>query len=738
MKITYIITIGLFLGWCGSLSAQNRQISGMVTATDAKTGIPYASISIKGTNFGTAADKDGKYDLSLPAVGKYVFWVRAMGFEQQEWTIEVKKDTVVNFVLQADRLNMEEVVITGTRTPKMLKDVPVPTRIIPSKDIQNADVVNVKDILETELSGMEFTSHGGSTNINMQGMSGKYILFLLDGERIAGETRDNVDYNRLDATNIERIEIVKGSASALYGSSAIGGVVNIITKDAQQPWQVSLHSRYGSHAQQQYGGNIGFKKGKFNSLTSANFKYFKGYMLKDAEGIDYLFENEIITDTAKYSTEVKGYKDFSVHQKFTYQPVNQLKLTLKGGFYQHEDLGLASNNKRNDFYLGGNTSLRGDWQMTKKQSLQWNYNFDIYSKFDRFLTEEMAGVKRNTYQNTQHTANVLFHQYFTDNNILTVGAEFAGDFLLTYQFKDTGVEKSYNFVVFAQHDILLWKKFNLVYGLRLDYNTAFNPNISPKVSMMYKLKDFTFRVSYGGGFRAPSLKELYTDWDHQGMFRLVGNKNLKPEKSHNCSLSAEYTRNILNISLLGYYNYIKDQITSIWNQKEDTAFYVNHGKAQTAGMELNARIETAFGLSVKYSYSYTYTYSLDDMGVNINSTRPHTATLQVGYRFKKGIYEIQPLIQGRVLSSLEMKGYSADRNEYYTITYPAYTLWKFILNQHFFKALSLQLGIENIFDYKAKHQTFNSSLTPGRTYFAGLNIEIDKLFHLKYKKYKKL
>ncbi|MDR1879250.1 MAG: TonB-dependent receptor [Bacteroidales bacterium] len=735
MKGIKIAIILIFVScYLVNLPAQNRKISGFVSEESSNERIPYATVYIKELSNGAVSDNNGKYTFNLPAIGEYTLSVQALGFEKKELKLYVRKDTVMNFVLKKDILRMEEIVITGTRTPKMLKDVPVPTRLITLQDIQGMDVRNVKDVLETELPGLEFTSHGGTMNINMQGLGGKYILFLIDGERVSGETRDNVDYNRLDVSNIEQIEIVKGAASALYGSNAIGGVVNIITKDASNPWQVNVNSRYGTHAMQQHGGSIGFKRAKFNSLTTGNYKYFRGYTLKDSERGKTVYEDGFVEeDTIKYSTAVKGYTDFSINQKFIYTPVSGLKLTAKGTYYRHEDLGLAKNNKLNDLYQGGNASLRANWEITQKQNIEFAYNFDMYDKFNHYLTEEMAGIKKRTYNNFQHTANILFNQLFSEQNILTVGTEFLSDNLLTYQFVDNKTFQSYNYVVFAQHDILLWKKFNLVYGARLDYNTTYKPHVSPKLSLMYKFRDVSLRASYGGGFRAPSLKELYTDWDHQGMFRLMGNDDLSPEKSQNVSLSAEYTKGIINVSALGYYNYIKDQITTVWSQSEDTAFYTNFGSVQIAGAELNVRMETKFGLSVKASYAYTYTQSLDENEENISNTRPHSATVQIGYRFRKGIYLLNPVIQGKVLSALDMKGYSTSYQQYYTIHYPAYTVWKFILNQQFWNGINLQLGIDNIFDYQAKRQTFNSSLSSGRTFFAGLSIDIDRLCKLKIK-----
>jgi outer membrane receptor for ferrienterochelin and colicins len=734
MKKIRRIIILIFISCClVNLVAQNRKILGLVSNESSSEKIPYATIYVKELSDGVAADDKGKCVLNLPKNGDYTFSIQALGFQKKEIVLNISKDTTINFSLKEDVLKMEEIIITSTRTPKMLKDVPVPTRLITSQDIQNSNLQNIQDVLETELPGLEFTSHGGSMNINMQGLGGKYILFLVDGERVAGETRDNIDYNRIDVANIERIEIVKGAASALYGSSAIGGVVNIITKNASSPWQVSLISQYASHAEQQHGACIGFRTPKFNSLTTGNFKYFRGYTLKDTEGTKYIYKDETVEDTFMYSTDVKGYKDFSINQKFTYTPLRQLKLTAKGGYYWHEDLGLAVNNKRNDLYHGGNASLRANWLITQKQNIEIAYNFDLYNKFDLYLTEEMAGVKKENYNNIQHTANVLFNQLFSEKNVLTIGTEFMNDNLFTYQFINEGIYQSYNYVLFAQHDIMLWKKFNIVYGARLDYNTTYKPHVSPKISLMYQLKNVNLRASYGGGFRAPSLKELYTDWDHQGMFRLMGSDDLSPEKSYNTSLSAEYTKGIFNASLIGYYNYLKDQITTMWNEKEDTAFYVNHGSAQIAGMEANIQVETKFGLSVKASYAYVYTYSLDDNGENITNTRPHSGTIRIGYKFRKGIYMLNPIIQGRILGALDMKGYSSDKEQYYTIHYPTYTLWKIVINQQIYNAISLRIGIDNIFNYRAKRQTFNSSLTSGRTYFAGLCIEVDKLVKIRKK-----
>ena len=169
-------------------------------------------------------------------------------------------------------MNLSTVVVTATRTPKALADIPVVTRVITAADIEKVDATNIKDMLQQELPGLEFTYSMGQQVLNMGGYDGNIILFLVDGERMAGESIDNIDFSRLDMSNIERIEIVKGAASTLYGSAAMGGVINIITKSPSDTWSAKAHSRYeGQTREWRHGASGDVNIGKVNSLTS--FQY---------------------------------------------------------------------------------------------------------------------------------------------------------------------------------------------------------------------------------------------------------------------------------------------------------------------------------------------------------------------------------------------------------------------------------------------------------------------------------
>lgn len=135
-----------------------------------------------------------------------------------------------------DSVELNPVVVTASHTPKALKDAPVVTRLIRSHDIKIADATNIQDLLIQEMPGLEFgLAMTQETSLSMSGFGGNAVLFLIDGERMAGETVDNVDYTRMNLDNVGRIEIVKGASSALYGSNAVGGVVNIISRENLEP-----------------------------------------------------------------------------------------------------------------------------------------------------------------------------------------------------------------------------------------------------------------------------------------------------------------------------------------------------------------------------------------------------------------------------------------------------------------------------------------------------------------------
>lgn len=711
MRIALLALVSILA--CGNLLGNEppQQVSGYVSDEKGET-LPYANIIIKNTTRGTISDLDGKYALSFIQNGKYTIVVKYAGFEPVEKEIYFSHDTVINFKLKEDALFLNEVTVTATRTPKLLKDAPVITRVINSEQIRKINAVTVRDLLEVELPGLEFTREmDGQTSINMQGMGGKYVLFLIDGERMAGETLNNVDYNRLNTDNIERIEIVKGATSALYGSNAIGGVVNIITKDASKPWSTNVSAHYGSENEQRYSTTIGLKRGKVSSLTSANFKKKDTYLLED---------------TAGTSTNVNGGKDISFNEKMTWELNDRIKLTGKGGFYTRKVDNYENQGKVKDLYRNYNGNIRMNYLISDKQDLTLSYLIDRYNKYDHYERKDFDSLN---YRNTQHTARAQYNYSFKEGNTLTGGIEFFRDELMSYQFGgDT--HNTNDYIVYGQHDFKVTDHFNMVYGARMDYYSSFGAHVSPNISLMYKLSPLTFRTTYSRGFRAPSLKEMYTEWDmgNQGWFIIKGDPGLEPEISDNFTLSAEYSHDRVNLSVIGYYNRITDKIATVYNANKDTAFYSNVDKSKLSGLDANLAVKCPYGFTVKAAYAYVYE-NLKVNDVNISSTRPHSATLGINYEFERKKYQLNVALNGRFMGKLDTNEANTDGTEYTPIHYPGYQTWKMVVTQKLFKAYTLQASIDNIFNYQPKFYAGNSPISPGTTFMVGLSVNVNEIFN---------
>ena len=231
-----------------------------------------------GTTFGTVTDKKGFYKINKIKPGTYTVNVSFLGFETQERSIDIlNEDSHVDFSLSESNIDLNEVVITGTKSEKTLKNVPVLTQVISARKMLELGITNVTDALQTMVPGLNVSHNGTLVTVTLQGMDAKYVLFLIDGERIAGEVDGDINYSMLNLENIDRIEIIKGASSSLYGSNAIGGVINIITKKINEPFDAKFYSRYSKYNELYSGGTIGLKKGIIGSRTSINYSHTDGY-----------------------------------------------------------------------------------------------------------------------------------------------------------------------------------------------------------------------------------------------------------------------------------------------------------------------------------------------------------------------------------------------------------------------------------------------------------------------------
>ena len=693
------------------------QITGTISDSSGKP-LPGATIAVKEIpTLGAIADADGRYEIHLPDQKTYTLYISFVGYDPIIEKVADLQSRNLDFRLKESSTAVEQVVVTATRTPKLLKDVPIVTRVISNADIKQSDATHIGDLLQSELPGIEFSySMNQQVSLNMSGFGGNSVLFLVDGERMAGETLDNVDYSRLNMDNVERIEIVKG-ASSLYGSNAIGGVVNIISKESQEPWSVNLNGRYGAHNEQRYGGSVGFNQGRFNSMTNVQYTSIDAIDL--SKGTDN-------ADIGDYST-IYGASTLNIKERLVITAADGLKFTARAGYFFRERDASESLKDRYRSFSGG---LKGNYIITEADNLELSYAFDQYDKSD-YLVPSSRDVR--DYSNVQHTVRSLYNHTFANKHILTIGGDYMRDYLMSYQFSDNGSHTQHTADAFAQFDWNPHRKFNLIAGLRFDWFSEANlSHLSPKLGIMYKVENCSLRASYAGGFRAPTLKEMYMDFYMGNIFMIYGNPELKPETSHNFSLSAEYMKGRHSFTVTGFYNLVDNRITTAWNQELSGQVYTNMSPLQVAGAEINATGRYKCGVSWRVSYAYTHE-TIKKGEPQLSSTRPHTATARIAYDKNWKNYGLSVSLTGRYLSAVTCDVYTELTSYEETVkqTYPGYTIWKLSLVQRVWRGIDLTLSVDNIFNYRPDYYYSNSPSTTGTTLSAGLSLNLEQMIKKK-------
>lgn len=642
-------------------------------------------------------------------------------------------------------IQLDQVVITGTRTTKTLKDTPVQTRVIKRDDIENSDATNIQELLTQELPGVEYSfAMNQLTHLNFAGFGGQSVLFLADGERLAGETMDDVDFSRLSMQNVERVEIIKGAASALYGSNATGGIINIITRQPKNGWKIDANgrTRIGKREENRYGLNFSLSSTKVSNTLSFNGTNTAGYDVRNG--------NAAKAVTNYYVHRMYGDNVRSVSDRLTWQPVSSLRFTINGGYYFRERE--AATLTLPDHYRDLTFGARGTWDITKRDNIELSYNFD---QFDKAQHSTISDLCVRYYSNVQHSVRTLYNHTFRNNNMLTIGGDYMRDYMLNTKTA-AGRYRQYSADVFAQYDWYINDRWEAVCAVRYDYfSDGNNHQVTPKLNVRYRLLDnLTLRGGYGMGFRAPTLKEKYYIFNMVGIWDIVGSNvvgySLKPEQSHSFNLSAEYSRSGLYMTGAAYYTIVRNRITP-GSPRMATDFpgdatvlgtdkwlpYTNVERYNAYGLDMTVQKHWSCGLEARLSYAYIHEQLPKDAnGEAINNqyqpARPHSLTARIEWdKQLHRNYGINIALSGRLLSAvdnIEFVDYQtrdADGRLLRTdVHYPAYTIWKLQAAQRIKNCCRVTLTIDNIFNYEPEYHYFNSPFTDGIAVMAGVTISL--------------
>ena len=649
--------------------------------------------------------------------------------------------------------NLNPVVVTGSGHHQRLKSTATPVRVLSSQEIHEQGITTFDGALTRMMPQASMAPSSMGSFLRLNGLGNKYILILINGQKLSGDISNNVDLNRINMLRVKRIEVLDGAASSLYGSDAIAGVINIITDQPTQDFiSVTSDTRVSGHGVLTESVGLDIYKNGFGSYTSFSYDKADSYRNNDLE-----YKKGSDTETqVSIAPLFTGYRSSIIGQKFTYAPSQHLALNA-GLDYSYKITDRPGTRKDvtggTDYemrYKGFRWNIGGIYKFTSKNSLQADF------VVDRFRYGKEYDVETDIYKNGDYVQSKKQRMMegqlkailgLTTNSTTIFGANWRKDYLTA---SSGNIDQHvYSLAAYAQHEMKFLKDFTATLGLRLTHHETFNQHLTPKATLMYAPGNFRFRATYSAGFRAPGLDELYYHYFsvNRGKAQIsFGNKDLKPEKSNYFSLNAEYRTQTIAVSVTGYLNRINDMVVKQNIDIDDAsrkmlmaefpemtqdqadkmvsyALYKNSDKGDVKGMQVNvsANIFSGFNLSANYVYTYARTCSGDEWTVLERSIR-HAATIAANYHHSWGKYGLNVNLNGRMQSKT-----------YYTGSYedaPGFGVWNLhtthSLNMLKWAYLEPSVGVDNLFD-KVDNRIDSSTrkyalYSPGRMLVVGLKV----------------
>lgn len=648
---------------------------------------------------------------------------------------------------------LNPVVVTGSGHHQRLKSTATPVHVLSSQEIREQGITTFDAAITRMMPQVSMSPNSMGTFLRLNGLGNKYILILINGQKLIGDISSNIDLNRINMDRVKRIEVLDGAASSLYGSDAIAGVINIITdQPTQQMVSVTSNTRVSGHGIFTENVTLDIYKNGFGSYTSFSHDRADSYQNNDLEYVKGS-DTETQQTIAPFFT---GYRANNVGQKFTYSPNEHLALNAGVDFMRkitdrpdtRPDITGGTDYEMR--YRGLRWNVGGIYKFTNRNSLQADFTADRFrygKQYDVETKDYAIGDYVQSKKQKSLEMQVKAILGLMKNSTTIFGADWRQDYLTATSGNIN--QNAYTLAAFAQHEMTFFNVLTATVGLRLTQHETFNTHLTPKVTLMYSPGNFRLRATYSAGFRAPGLDEIYYHYFsvNRGKPQIIfGNENLSPEKSNYFSLNAEYRTNVLAVSVTGYINRISDMVvrknidvdeatlamlqTEFPEMTADQAaklerysLYQNSDKGDVKGVQVNvsANIFRGFNLSANYAYTYARTKSGDEWTVLERSIR-NAATVAANYYHQWNNYGLNVNLNARFQS----KTYYPDYEDA-----PGYGIWN-LNTSHTFTGvehvlIEPSLGIDNIFN-KVDRRIDSSKrkyalYTPGRMVVVGLKLK---------------
>ncbi|EAR02558.1 TonB-dependent receptor [Maribacter sp. HTCC2170] len=673
----FIISILESVFW--NANAQTGNISGSIT--DNGSALAFATVQLKSKtiNFGGITEENGNYAFIDVPFGEYTFRVSAIGYKTVFKKIDFKSEKLkININLETDILNLEQVVVTGTRTDKRRVDSPVIVNLINSETLDKVVATNLSEGLrfqpglrvETDCQTCNYTQ------LRMNGLQGGYSQILINGRPIFSPLTGLYGLEQIPVNMIERIEVVRGGVSALYGSSAIGGTVNVLTKiPKKNDYNISYsyQNTKGSSDNIILGnativneeGNAGatlFVNNRSREAYDDNDDNFSELPLlrNNSFGANMFFlpsENEKLDASFSSLNEYRYGGELIDNAAHTAQQAEERTHNVLMGNLDYQ-LNFNENQNSLIFYYG--------WQNTKRDHYT-GIQPDNPEELTAFLANAPYGTSNVTTHQGGTQYNHRFNEFLNGSLVLTSGLEYVYDDVLdvisAYNYKIDQTTR--NFAGFLQNDWDITPKLNFLSGFRIDkHNFVDNAVVSPRLSLLYKPNNTTqYRIGWGTGFRAPQAfdTDLHIAFAAGGISRISLSNDLKEERSNSLTTSINFDKAtehfIAGFTLEGFYTKLND------------AFYLEPIGSDTFGERFEKRNgsgATVKGFTFEARSNFDYILSLDAGFTYQSSTYDKAVENIEGLPLKKEFLRTPNVYGFANLNYTPTKSFSASANVVHT------------------------------------------------------------------------
>ena len=677
-KASYLLFIIIFISkivFCESIS-----IAGYALNSITNEPIENVNVYLKDYGRGATTNNNGYFNFQIDDNPKDLYLEFShIAYETVRW--HGKMNAIITVEMKETLLKLDEIVITGTRTEFASSDVPVFTEIINSEDIRSSSAFTVGDLIEERAGVCKIYNFDGSFDYNLLGLDSKYILILKDGQPITGKFNDKLDLDQLAISNVEKIEIIKGPSSALYGTEAMGGVINIISKNSADSYISELKIKSSSYD--------GLSSNLMENPNSHDISYNFSFPIKSFRfNANSLYQN------------LRRGENFTIAGKDKANKINfDIGVLWASKKKEHSiDVGYSSffrNDTSNVYTSTGMLVKSNSTDIIRKEfAIKHNFNFSDSISFTQKFNN-------NNYERT-------FKQTGIDQSFLRYASTYEGlfDYELRLQVNSKymstigGLELSNPVFnndrvtggsydretrsVFIQNDFNLSNVKKVITGVRYD-NFENEHVFSPRFAFLYKYKEsIKVRISGGTGFRIPSFLELYVDfYNVDNGYVVKGNESLKPEKSLGSTMNLEYASEKIRINALVYQNSFQDKITST---QKDTATsiiiyeYKNIEKAKFKGIELFADYLYSSFTSLKVNMNIRS--AVDGYGEPLENVIPYS----MGTRYSRSFPSISTKLY--VNSSLN-----------YSESSSTFAIHDVRMRKNFLYSFGIVAGVKNLSNY---------------------------------------